>query len=51
MRFLIYSGQKWRGQTPKEFNYICYVAARDEYETFKTPSYLKFRLFNKLKPP
>jgi hypothetical protein len=49
IRFLKSSGQKWRGQTPKEFNNIWYVASRDQYAIFKTPSYLKFALFKKNK--
>jgi hypothetical protein len=28
------SGEKWRGQTSKEFNNIWYVASRDQYATF-----------------
>jgi hypothetical protein len=32
------SGEKWKGQTPKEFINTCYVASRDQYATFKTPS-------------
>jgi hypothetical protein len=42
---------KRRGQTPKKINNIWYVASRDQYATFKTPSYLKFTLFKKIKPP
>jgi hypothetical protein len=47
IRFLKSSGQKRRGQTPKELNIIWYVASRDQYVTFKTPSYLKSTLFKK----
>jgi hypothetical protein len=48
IRFLKSSGEEWRDQTPKGFHNIWYVASREQYVTFKTPSYLKFALFKKI---
>jgi hypothetical protein len=47
IRFLKPSEEKWRGQTPKEFNNIWYVASRDQYATFKTPKLFEIHTFQK----